>query len=75
MRFVLVGTYDILTDRDGIVGETVFVDAERLFEEASPHGLVGLNLVEDYVHPKPKGHRMIALALWKAEPVRTTEEV
>ncbi len=44
----------------------ILVDIERVFEEASPHGLVGFNLIEDYVHPNPKGHRLIALELWKA---------
>ena len=44
----------------------MLVDIERVFEEASPHGLVGFNLIEDYVHPKPKGHWIIARELWKA---------
>ena len=43
---------------------TALVDVERVFEQHSPHGLVGFNLTEDYVHPKPEGHRLIALALW-----------
>jgi len=42
-----------------------FLDAERVFERASPHGLIGFNLIEDYVHPKPEGHRLLALELWK----------
>ncbi len=41
------------------------LDVERLFEAASPHGLVGFNLIEDYVHPKPEGHRLIALELYR----------
>jgi tetratricopeptide (TPR) repeat protein len=41
------------------------VDVERAFEAAAPHGLLGFNLFEDYVHPKPEGHRLIALELWK----------
>lgn len=44
----------------------LLVDIERIFEEASPNGLVGFNLIEDYVHPTPHGHRLIALALWRA---------
>ncbi|HET9481351.1 MAG TPA: tetratricopeptide repeat protein [Candidatus Polarisedimenticolia bacterium] len=39
-------------------------DVERLFEQASPHGLVGFNLTEDYVHPNIRGHRLIARHLW-----------
>ena len=42
------------------------VDVERSFAEASPHGLPGFNLFEDYVHPKPEGHRRIARDLWQA---------
>ena len=41
------------------------VDVERLFESASEHGLVGFGLIEDYVHPKPEAHRMIARELWR----------
>jgi tetratricopeptide (TPR) repeat protein len=48
----------------------VLVDVERLFEDASPHALVGFNLIEDYVHPNPRGHRLIALALWRAFEAR-----
>jgi tetratricopeptide (TPR) repeat protein len=44
----------------------VLVDAEREFEAASPHGLTGFDLVEDYVHPTPEGHGIIALALYRA---------
>ncbi len=43
----------------------ILVDIERLFEHEAPHGLVGFNLIEDYVHPTPQGHRLIALELWK----------
>ncbi|HET9301010.1 MAG TPA: tetratricopeptide repeat protein, partial [Candidatus Polarisedimenticolaceae bacterium] len=42
------------------------VDVERLFEREAPHGLVGFDLVEDYVHPNPRGHRLVARALWEA---------
>lgn len=48
----------------------VLVDVERVFEEASAHGLVGFNLIEDYVHPNAQGHRLIALALWRAFEAR-----
>ena len=41
------------------------VDVERLFEAASEHGLVGFDLIEDYVHPKPEAHRLIARELWR----------
>jgi Flp pilus assembly protein TadD len=44
----------------------LLVDVERSFEEASPHGLVGFNLIEDYVHPTPEGHRRVALELYRA---------
>jgi tetratricopeptide (TPR) repeat protein len=44
---------------------TLLVDVERAFERRAPHGLLGFELFEDYVHPKPEGHRLIALELWK----------
>jgi len=42
----------------------ILVDVERLFERESSHGLVGFELIEDYVHPTPEGHRLIARELW-----------
>jgi len=44
---------------------TVLLDLEVAFAAASPGGLVGFNLLEDYVHPKPEGHRLIARELWR----------
>jgi tetratricopeptide (TPR) repeat protein len=44
----------------------LLVDTERIFEDASPGRLVGFNLIEDYVHPKPEGHKLIARAIWQA---------
>jgi tetratricopeptide (TPR) repeat protein len=44
--------------------KVTLVDVERAFESVAPHGLLGFNLFEDYVHPKPEGHRLIALELW-----------
>ncbi len=44
----------------------LLVDVARAFEEASPHGLTGFELIEDYVHPTPTGHLLIARELWKA---------
>jgi len=45
--------------------DALLVDIERLFEQTAEHGLLGFNLFEDYVHPTPRAHRLIALALWK----------
>jgi tetratricopeptide (TPR) repeat protein len=43
----------------------VLLDLDSVFADASPDGLVGFNLLEDYVHPKPEGHRLIARELWR----------
>jgi len=43
----------------------ILLDLEAVFVEASPDGLIGFNLLEDYVHPKPEGHRLIARELWR----------
>lgn len=42
----------------------LLADVERALEQASSHGLPGFDLFEDYVHPKPAAHRLIALRLW-----------
>ena len=44
----------------------LLVDADRDFAEQSPHGLVGFNLIEDYVHPTREGHQRIAWLVWRA---------
>ena len=46
--------------------DAILVDIEHELEQQAPHGLLGFNLFEDYVHPKPRGHRLIAFELWKA---------
>jgi tetratricopeptide (TPR) repeat protein len=42
------------------------LDVDRLFAERSEHGLVGFNLIEDYVHPTLHGHQLIAWQAWTA---------
>jgi len=44
----------------------ILVDIERSFQQSAPHGLVGFDLFQDYVHPKPEAHQLIALELWKS---------
>jgi len=43
----------------------ILVDVERRLGEHTTHGLLGFNLFEDYVHPKPRGHQLIALEIWR----------
>jgi len=43
---------------------TLFVDMDDIFERQSKHGLVGYNLIEDYVHPTREGHEEIAWQMW-----------
>jgi tetratricopeptide (TPR) repeat protein len=45
--------------------DAILVDVEHALERRAPHGLLGFNLFEDYVHPKPRGHQLIAFELWK----------
>ncbi|MBW3597494.1 MAG: SGNH/GDSL hydrolase family protein [Planctomycetes bacterium] len=42
---------------------TPVVDVRRLIEAASPHGIPGEKLLIDHVHPRIRGHKMIAGAL------------
>ncbi len=44
----------------------ILVDVEGLFTELSPNGLVGFNLIQDYVHPTREAHEHIAFALWES---------
>lgn len=44
---------------------TLFVDVDKLFEQQSEHGLVGYQLIEDYVHPTLIAHEAIAWEMWK----------
>ena len=44
----------------------LLVDMDQVFARRSEHGLVGFNLVEDYVHPTLEGHQLIAWELWQA---------
>jgi tetratricopeptide (TPR) repeat protein len=46
--------------------EVLLVDVDEQFENHSEHGLVGFNLIEDYVHPTREGHERIAWHLWEA---------
>lgn len=43
----------------------LLVDVEEVFKETSEHGLVGFELIEDYVHPSREGHSLIAWNLWR----------
>jgi len=40
------------------------VDSVSVVEKFAPNGLPGFNLFEDYVHPKPLTHQLIAEAIW-----------
>ena len=42
------------------------LDVDRIFQDQSDHGLVGFNLIEDYVHPNKTGHHLIAWHLWQS---------
>lgn len=44
----------------------LLVDADQIFEQQSEHGLVGFNLIEDYVHPTRAGHELLGWCLWDA---------
>lgn len=43
--------------------QTPLVDVERMFEQRSPHGIVGSDQLVDHVHPNFEGHQRIAGAL------------
>lgn len=45
------------------LSETPLVDARRLFEERSEHGIVGGRWLVDHVHPGVEGHQLLADAV------------
>jgi len=57
-------------------GDAPALDAGEALAAISPHGIVGSEMVLDYCHPSPQGHRQIAslllpaiaAALWPGEP-------
>ena len=44
--------------------DTLLIDADDIFTEQSEHGLLGFNLIKDYVHPTLDGHELIAWHMW-----------
>ncbi|NIL99679.1 MAG: tetratricopeptide repeat protein [Acidobacteria bacterium] len=49
------------------------VDIEATVRTLSPDGIPGFELFEDYVHPKPGGHVLIARELWRAQTASDDE--
>lgn len=56
---------DVIRDLAARSGAAL-VDVEAVFDAEAEHGLTGFDLIEDYVHPKPHAHRIVAKALWRA---------
>ena len=44
----------------------LLVDADALFATAAESGLIGFDLIEDYVHPNDEGHVLLARHVWSA---------
>ncbi len=43
--------------------QALYVDVVPSFESASPHGLIGWNLMTDHLHPTVQGHYLMARAI------------
>jgi tetratricopeptide (TPR) repeat protein len=50
--------------------DTLWIDMARVFEDASPGGLVGFNLFVDFLHPNLAGHELMARTI--ADKLRTS---
>jgi len=50
----------------GRLNGALVVDLDHVFQENSDQGLVGFNLIEDFVHPTREGHQLIAWHLLDA---------
>ena len=46
-------------------GPLLFSDSEKIFTQASPHGIIGNELITEYLHPTVYGHYLIALNMVK----------
>ena len=46
--------------------QALLVDIDAVFERASENQLTGFDLIDDYVHPSRRGHRLITRQLWNA---------
>ena len=46
--------------------DAVLVDTEATFRAVATDGIPGFDLFEDYVHPKPGAHVLIARELWRS---------
>ena len=44
----------------------LFVDVQASFRDVAKEGTPGFDLFEDYVHPKPSAHLLIAREIWRA---------
>ncbi len=47
----------------GLFNDVPVVDAEKMFEDLSEHGVVGANWLVDHVHPTIEGHQKIGEAI------------
>ena len=47
--------------------DATLVDVEATFRSLASNGIPGFDLLEDYVHPKPGAHVLIARELWRAQ--------
>jgi len=56
----------IIRDLSNRYDNVVFVDVEKAFEEHSPNGIIGGNLILEHLHPDLYGHFIIADALYRA---------
>lgn len=54
---------NVTLHRLAIRREVPFIDVERAFARASPHGLVGQSWFVDPVHPTLRGHQLIAATI------------
>jgi tetratricopeptide (TPR) repeat protein len=87
-RFALARNLDVLRFRaDDSINEIIrnvaeavgpkvtLVDGERLFAEASPHGVPGRELFYDHVHMNPLGNYVLARALFPSVVAMLPEEI
>lgn len=66
LRFRATSDFNELIRRLGAEEGAAIADAERAFEEASTHGLVGSNLMLEHLHPNFDGYFLLAKTFFQS---------
>ncbi len=76
LRFRASTEFNDITKQECTLQSVPCVDLEKYFEQYSPHGLIGNELILEHLHPNVTGYFLIAEAffkqLWESPRINTT---